>query len=179
MDKEQFMEKLHQNPRPVVVDIWAQWCMPCRAVAPLLEKLGQDYAERVDLWKLDADENPGLVRSLGVRSIPTLIVYQGEHELVRRTGAQPQSALAELFQSALDGEAPPARGMSSTDRLLRLSAGLALILLGWTIGTSWLLMGAGGLVLFSAVHDRCPIWQALSPRLARLIRPADSSSPRA
>jgi len=179
MDKQQFLEKVYQNPRPVVVDIWAPWCMPCRSMAPLIEKLGNDYAGRVDVCKLNADEHPDLVRSLGVRSIPTLIVYRGVEELARRTGAQPQAALAELFQAALEGEAPPLRGLATADRILRLFAGSALLLLGWAAGPSWLLLGVAAVVLFSAVYDRCPVWQALSPRLSRLLdrlaHPARSS----
>jgi thioredoxin 1 len=180
MEKDQFFEKLRKNPLPVVVDIWAPWCMPCRAIAPQLEKLGQEYAGQVDVWKVNADENASLVQSLGVRSIPTLIVYRGDSELARRTGVQPQAALRELFQSALDGVAPATRGLAASDRLLRLFAGTVVLLLGLYTGPSWLLLGVAGVVLFSAVYDRCPIWQAISPRLARyldrLLHPAGSSS---
>lgn len=179
MEKEKFLEQVRSNPRPVVVDIWAPWCMPCRSMAPVIEKLSREYSGQVDVWKLNADEYPDLVRSLGVRSIPTLIVYRGADELARHTGAQMQAALAGMFQAVVEGDAPTGRGMGSADRFLRLFAGTVLLLLGWLTGSSWLLLVAGAVVLFSAVHDRCPVWQALSPRLTRLlyqlIRPSRSS----
>ena len=169
MDKEQYIEKLCQNPRPVLVDIWAPWCMPCRMIEPAMEKLGHEYNERVDVWKVNADENASLVQSLGVRSIPTLIAYHGGQEVGRSTGAQSQAALANLFQTALDGEAPPRRGLGRNDRLIRLAAGLALLGAGYYTGFTWWLLGLAAVVLFSAVYDRCPIWKALSPRLGRLL----------
>ncbi|HEX6304086.1 MAG TPA: thioredoxin domain-containing protein [Anaerolineales bacterium] len=68
-----FFEELNANPMPVVVDVWAPWCMPCRAIEASLQKLGEQYAGRVEVWKVNADESPALVQSLDVRSIPTVI----------------------------------------------------------------------------------------------------------
>ena len=169
MDKEQFDEKLRQNLRPVVVDIWAPWCMPCRMIEPALKKLDHEYNERVDVWKINADENASLLQSLGVRSIPTLIAYNNGQEVARRIGVQSQAALGNLFQTALDGEAPSTSGLGRNDRLIRLAAGLGLAGVGLYTGFSWWLLGLAAVVLFSAVYDRCPIWQAISPRLGRLL----------
>ena len=82
MDSQAFFEKLKQNPRPVVVDLWAPWCGPCKMVKPILEKLAQEYTGRVDLWQINADDNQDLLRELKVYGIPTLIVYRDGKEAI-------------------------------------------------------------------------------------------------
>jgi len=171
MTHAEFMERLRNSPRPVVVDVWAPWCGPCRQMAPVLERISSDYAGRVDLWKLDADDEPDLARSLGVMGIPTLVVFQGEQELTRRVGAQPAAAVDAIFAAAEAGVAPAPTGLLPRDRVLRLAAALVLGVIGWTAGSPLVLVLAG-LVFFSGIHDRCPMWQALAPRLASLVRRA-------
>lgn len=173
---EGFLDRLSKNPLPVVVDFWAPWCGPCRSIEPGLKRLGQEYAGRVDVWKVNADEQPALLRELRVYGIPTLVVFQGGQEITRRTGAQSPGALQKLFEAALSGKPPVSTGMRLFDRLLRAGSGLALMWLGYFEVASMMglvLAGLGGLILFSAVHDRCPIWQALSPRLSALFRRND------
>ena len=87
MIEKDFIERLHSNPQPVVVDFWAPWCIPCRAIKPVVEKLGEEYAGRVDLWEVNADEQPDLLRSLHIYGIPTLIAFHHGQEVGRRTGA--------------------------------------------------------------------------------------------
>jgi len=175
MDKEQFVEKLRQTLQPVVVDIWAPWCMPCRVIEPALDHLKMDYAGRVDVWKVNADEEGKLVQSLGVSGIPTLIAFHQAQEIGRLIGVQPQAVLEDLFKAALDGAPVSGRSRAAADRYLRLFAGTALLILGFYTGPSWLLVAAAGVVLFSAVYDRCPIWQAVTSRLKRLLQPSTSS----
>lgn len=170
MTYAEFREKLKASPLPVVVDLWAPWCMPCRAIAPSLERLKKDYHGRVDLWKINADENPEVLRGLGVYGIPTVLAFGNGEEIARRTGAQPQAGLAELFDAALEGKPPVKSGLAPTDRLLRLTAGMALAGIGVVSGPSLLLVALGGLVLFSGIYDRCPIWKALAPHLAKLLK---------
>ncbi len=172
-DEKAFYNSLRLNPRPLVVDFWAPWCGPCRSIEPSLKRLGQEYDGRVDVWKINADEQPGLLRQLGVYGIPTLIVYRSGQEVTRQTGAGGPERLRALFESGLSGEKPAASSLTVRERLLRLVLGGALLALAYSgafAGFYLVLAGLGGLVMFSAVHDRCPVWQALAPRLKALIR---------
>jgi thioredoxin len=167
----EFLDRLRSNPRPMVVDVWAAWCLPCRAIEPSLRQLAREFDGRVELLKVNADEQPDLVRALGVRGIPTLIGFNNGTEVSRQTGARPLSELRALFETALTGRPPlPRRGLLPMERTMRSLAGLALLLVGWLAGPSIPLLGLGGIVLFSAIYDRCPVWQALAPRLSAAFR---------
>lgn len=169
-------ERLASHPRPVVVDVWAPWCAPCRKMAPIVERLAAEYSGRVDLWKVNADEQPDEVRRMGVLGIPTMVVFHGARQVTRRIGVGSEADMRALFEAALSGEPPVRRALAPADRLLRLAAGGAILALALTTGPSLILLAAGGLVLFSAVADRCPVWQAIRPRLAALIGRGGTSS---
>ncbi len=163
MNTDQFFEKVRQSSRPVVVDLWAPWCGPCKAGRPALEKLEQEYAGRVDLWEINSDDHADLVRALGVYGIPTLIVYQGGTESARYVGAKPAAALRSLFEALATGEMPAPAQIAARDRILRLAIGLVLLVLGWSLHVNAILVGLlGSVVMFTAVYDRCPIWRAIT-----------------
>ncbi|WP_029259118.1 MULTISPECIES: thioredoxin [unclassified Microbacterium] len=86
---------------PVVVDIWATWCGPCKQVAPLLDQLAAEYDGRVKIVKLDADQNPETVTAVGVTSIPTLGFYTGGQRVDMLIGAHPKLVIAEKMEALL------------------------------------------------------------------------------
>ncbi len=172
MDSKTFFEKLKQNPNPVVVDLWAPWCGPCKMAKPILEKLAHEYVGRVDLWQINADDNQDLLRELKVYGIPTLIVYRDGKETLRQVGAKPADALKSLFEKLANGDEPTPAGLSSMDRFIRMGAGLAVATIGWTTHANWILLILGGALMFSAVYDRCPIWRALTNQFKKFNGPA-------
>jgi thioredoxin 2 len=91
----EFDELVRDAPMPVVVDFWAAWCGPCRTVAPELEKLSADRAGKVLVVKVDTDALPEVAGRFGIRSIPTLIAFEGGRESKRVSGAMPASQIAQ------------------------------------------------------------------------------------
>lgn len=169
MNNTEFQKRLADSPKPVIVDLWAPWCSPCRAMEPAFKQIGQKYAGEVDILKINADESPEVVQGLGVMGIPTVIGFAGGKEVLRRTGLQSAEALDFIFDATLHQRKGAVIPPAPIDRWIRSGAGIALIALGWFTGQSILLMGLGGLLLFSAFYDRCPIYNAIAPKVAALL----------
>ncbi len=82
-----------KNDKTVLVDFWAEWCGPCRAVAPILEEIATEHADELTIVKVNVDENPRVAASYGIVSIPTLSVFQGGELVKQIIGAKPKVAL--------------------------------------------------------------------------------------
>jgi thioredoxin 1 len=88
-----FDQTLAEHPEPMVVDFWAEWCGPCKAIAPVLDELGREYAGRVTIAKVNVDEHPGLAARFQVRSIPTLLFFKGGQVVDQVIGAVPKAQI--------------------------------------------------------------------------------------
>lgn len=93
-----FDSEVLQSKLPVIVDFWAEWCAPCRAIAPIVKELAGEYEGKVRIVKMNIDENPAAPGRYGIRSIPTLLAFQDGQVVEQVQGARPKSALEEMVQ---------------------------------------------------------------------------------
>jgi thioredoxin 2 len=96
-----FSAEVERSPLPILLDMWAPWCGPCRVVAPILDQLAAEMAGRVRVGKLNVDENPVTAERFQVRSIPTLLVLKAGREIDRIVGVQPKSEIARRLERAI------------------------------------------------------------------------------
>jgi thioredoxin 1 len=88
-----FQDDVLGSDKPVLVDFWATWCGPCKMVAPVLEEIADEHAEKITVAKLDIDANPGTPRDYQVMSVPTMILFSGGKPVKQIVGAKPKAAL--------------------------------------------------------------------------------------
>jgi thioredoxin 1 len=91
IDWKDFESEVLKADKPVLVDFWAEWCVPCKAVAPLLDQLALEYKGKMVFAKVDVERNPQMASYLGIRSIPTMIVFSKGEERERLVGSFPKS----------------------------------------------------------------------------------------
>ena len=90
-----------QNSKAVLLDFWAEWCGPCKMIAPLLDEVAGKYEDKLDVVKLNVDENPNVAQKFGIRSIPTLILFKDGAVQAQMMGAMPLRKLEEFLDTNL------------------------------------------------------------------------------
>jgi thioredoxin 1 len=106
---DNWKQEVSEAAGPVLVDFWAEWCAPCRMIAPAIDALATSYAGRVKVGKLNVDDNPRVAEAYNIRSIPTLLLFQGGEVVDQQIGAAPQRITA-MLESHLETPEVAKRG---------------------------------------------------------------------
>ena len=101
LNDQNFEAEIVDSQQPVLVDFWAPWCGPCRAVGPTIEQIAADYAGRVKVAKLNVDEAQGVAAALRIQSIPTVALFHGNKLVDARVGAYPKAEYAAMLNKVL------------------------------------------------------------------------------
>lgn len=101
VNESNFQQEVLESPTPVLVDFWAPWCMPCRILEPIIEKLAEENLGKLKVCRLNTNENQYIAAQYGIQGIPTLIVFNGGQEVGRNVGVMPKEKIQEKLNSIL------------------------------------------------------------------------------
>ncbi len=101
IDQDNFTTEVIQSDTPVVVDFWAEWCMPCKMVAPVLDQISRDYDGRLKIAKVNVDDNGAIAQKYNIVSIPTLLLFKDGNVVGQQVGAVPRETIEGLFKDHL------------------------------------------------------------------------------
>ncbi|MCO1337706.1 thioredoxin [Kocuria polaris] len=96
-----FQSDVLENEKAVIVDFWAEWCGPCRMLSPILDQIADEHSEKVDVVKINVDENPAIAAKYGITSIPAVYVFQGGEHVASSIGAKPKQVIEQEFAEYL------------------------------------------------------------------------------
>ena len=98
---DSFKSEVLDSTSPVLVDYWAEWCGPCKAIAPILDEIAEEYAGKIKIAKINIDDNPGIAPNYGVRGIPTLMIFKNGEVEATKVGALSKSQLAAFIDQVV------------------------------------------------------------------------------
>lgn len=96
-----FENEVTNSKETVLVDFWAEWCGPCKMLTPIIEQIAEEMSDKIKIVKMDIDANPEVASSLGIRSIPTMMIFKEGKEIGSKIGALPKNSIKEWIESSL------------------------------------------------------------------------------
>ena len=101
LSEDTFDKTINESTKPVLVDFWAEWCGPCKMVAPILEEIAQEYGDKIIIAKLNVEQNPSIAPKFGIRGIPTLLIFKNGEVVATQVGALSKAQLKAFIDPQL------------------------------------------------------------------------------